>query len=129
MRLTGIVGDRRQGVNVYYNLIRSDNKAHRELLLAITRGLADLETFKKDAEALNKLRLREDQMRPREVRCPECEQKFELEAGIQIGDITYCFDCEAELKVVKLNPPKVETIKTVFDEFEEKDKSYYPEHN
>ena len=46
----------------------------------------------------------------------------QLEEGIQIEDITYCPDCDAELKVTKLTPPKVETVKTIFDEFEEKDK-------
>ncbi|MFC1709777.1 ArsR/SmtB family transcription factor [Candidatus Omnitrophota bacterium] len=58
LRLTGVVGDRRQGLNVYYHLIRSDNKTHRELLSVITYGLVGLETFKKDLETLKKLRKR-----------------------------------------------------------------------
>ena len=54
LRLTGIIGDRRQGLNVYYYLIRSDNKEQRKLLSAITKGLEDLEIFKKDIEAFKK---------------------------------------------------------------------------
>ena len=61
-------------------------------------------------------------MHPKKVNCPECEQDFELEEGIQIEDITYCPDCDAELKVTKLIPPQVEAVKTIFDEFEEKNK-------
>lgn len=61
-------------------------------------------------------------MSSKKVRCPECEQDFELEEGIQIEDITYCPDCDAELKVTKLIPPKVETVKTILDKFEGKDK-------
>ena len=56
LRLTGVVGDKREGLNVYYYLIKPKNKAHQELLNSITVGLADLETFKRDLENLKKLK-------------------------------------------------------------------------
>ena len=40
LRLTGIVGDKRQGLNVYYCLIKPGEKTHKELLDSITVGLA-----------------------------------------------------------------------------------------
>lgn len=57
LRLTGIAGDRREGLNVYYYLIKPNNKAHQELLNSITIGLADLEVFKKDLQRLKKLKM------------------------------------------------------------------------
>ena len=56
LRLTGIAGDRRDGLNVYYHLIKPKNKAYKELLNSITVGLADLETFKRDLEKLKELK-------------------------------------------------------------------------
>jgi len=56
LRLTGVAGDRRDGLNVYYYLIKPKNKAHQELLNSITVGLADLETFKRDIGILKELK-------------------------------------------------------------------------
>ena len=52
LRLTGIVGDRRKGINVYYYLIRSKDRSHDRLIRAITDGLSDLEVFKNDLKKL-----------------------------------------------------------------------------
>lgn len=54
LRLTGVVNDKRKGLNVYYYLRDPDNRAHKELVSAITVGLSELETFTKDIEKLNK---------------------------------------------------------------------------
>ena len=54
LRLTGVVTDRREGLNVYYHLRKPENRAHKELVNAITIGLSELEAFKKDLEKLNK---------------------------------------------------------------------------
>ena len=56
LRLTGVAGDRRDGLNVYYHLIKPKEKAHRELLNSITVGLVELETFEQDLERLRSLR-------------------------------------------------------------------------
>ena len=56
LRLTGVVNDRREGLNVYYYLCKPENRAHRELINAITVGLSELEIFKKDIEKLNELK-------------------------------------------------------------------------
>ena len=60
LRLTGIVGDRRKGFNVYYYLIRPKEKAHKELLNLIVKGLAELDTFKQDLEKLKRIKSRKE---------------------------------------------------------------------
>ena len=52
LRLTGVVSDRRKGLNVYYRLRSHEVRAHKELINAITIGLSELETFKMDVERL-----------------------------------------------------------------------------
>ena len=56
LRLTGIVGDKREGLNVYYCLIRSKEKTHKELLSTITVALTGLEIFQRDLDRLKELR-------------------------------------------------------------------------
>lgn len=56
LRLTGVVGDKREGLNVYYHLIKPKEKTHKELLNAITIGLAESETFKQDSEKLKEVK-------------------------------------------------------------------------
>ena len=56
LRLTGVVNDRREGLNVYYYLRKPENKAHKELMISITVGLSELEIFKKDLDKLNELK-------------------------------------------------------------------------
>ena len=56
LRLTGIVGDKRDGLNVYYHLIKPKEKTHKELLDTITVGLVDLEVFKQDLERVKKMK-------------------------------------------------------------------------
>ena len=56
LRLTGVVGDRRTGLNVYYYLRKPENRTHKELISTITVGLSELETFKRDIAALSKLK-------------------------------------------------------------------------
>lgn len=55
------------------------------------------------------------------IRCPVCEEYFEFEYDLKIGDITCCVNCDEELKVVRLNPPKVKQVKV---EEEESKKRY-----
>jgi len=58
LRLTGVVTDRREGLNVYYYLRKPDGKTHRELLNSIVIGLAGLKTFKEDIKKLKKIKSR-----------------------------------------------------------------------
>ncbi|MBN1897302.1 MAG: winged helix-turn-helix transcriptional regulator [Spirochaetes bacterium] len=55
LRLTDIVEDRREGLNVYYYLKKPGNKYSRILLDAVTSGISDINAFVKDAEKLNKI--------------------------------------------------------------------------
>ena len=43
----------------------------------------------------------------KEVRCPMCKQKFNLDDIYEKGDSVYCSECYEELIVVNLNPPRV----------------------
>ncbi|MFH1845998.1 MAG: metalloregulator ArsR/SmtB family transcription factor [Candidatus Omnitrophota bacterium] len=54
LRLTEVVRDKRKGNNVYYFLEKPSNTAHKELINSITKGLADLETFKSDIKNMEK---------------------------------------------------------------------------
>ncbi|MFH1995403.1 MAG: metalloregulator ArsR/SmtB family transcription factor [Candidatus Omnitrophota bacterium] len=58
LRLTGIVGDRRNGNSVYYRLSKPADKARRGLINAVTSGLSELETFRMDRKRLNSLKER-----------------------------------------------------------------------
>ena len=48
LRLTGMVSDKRTGLNVYYFLKRPEDRAHEELIKSITGGLREIEIFKAD---------------------------------------------------------------------------------
>lgn len=56
MRLVGIVGDRRKGLNVYYRLTESKDKIHQRLINVISECMAELKTGKEDLKNLNKLK-------------------------------------------------------------------------
>ena len=56
LRLTGVVSDQREGLNVYYSLRIPENRAHKELIDTITEGLSELETLKRDLEKLKELK-------------------------------------------------------------------------
>ena len=52
----------------------------------------------------------------RMVKCPECQDEFELEDYLEVGEITFCVSCDAELKVTKLAPPHLEIVTATEDE-------------
>ena len=56
LRLTGVVTDKRKGLNVYYGLAKSGNKAQSELMIAIITGLRNVEMFQDDLERLARCR-------------------------------------------------------------------------
>ncbi|MBN2121070.1 MAG: winged helix-turn-helix transcriptional regulator [Candidatus Omnitrophica bacterium] len=56
LRLTGLVSDKRQGQNVFYFLRKSANDIEDKLVNSLTSSLSATEIFKKDIEALNKIR-------------------------------------------------------------------------
>lgn len=56
LRLTGIVGDRRDGINVYYHLTMPSDRHFRRLLDSVSLGIKDLSAFKEDLKRLRKLR-------------------------------------------------------------------------
>ncbi|MFC1624405.1 ArsR/SmtB family transcription factor [Candidatus Omnitrophota bacterium] len=56
MRLIGIVGDKRKGLNVYYRLLEPKDKIHRRLVDVISECIAELKIGKEDLKNLNKLK-------------------------------------------------------------------------
>ncbi len=42
------------------------------------------------------------------VTCPECGAEFELEAGVEVGEIVVCPECGVDLEVTSLKPPAVD---------------------
>lgn len=59
----------------------------------------------------------------RMAKCPECAGEFELEDYLEVGDTTFCVSCDAELKILRLDPLQLETVGSLQDEsgFEEDD--------
>jgi len=55
------------------------------------------------------------------VKCPVCEEKFELEPDLEVGDTTSCPGCYAELKLVRLHPVQVEEVMFSADDFDEEE--------
>jgi uncharacterized paraquat-inducible protein A len=41
------------------------------------------------------------------ARCPVCEERFEIEPDLEVGDVTACPGCYADLKVLNLHPIEV----------------------
>lgn len=46
--------------------------------------------------------------RAKQVTCPVCEERFEIEPDLGIGDFTTCPSCYADLKILSLHPLEVE---------------------
>lgn len=55
MRHLGIVSDKRDGLNVYYYLPKTDDRLQKELYRVVTIGLAELAIFKRDLGELKRL--------------------------------------------------------------------------
>jgi len=55
LRLTGFVNDNREGFNVYYSLVTPDHGAHRNLIEAITVGLADDDILEQDLKKMKEV--------------------------------------------------------------------------
>ena len=56
LRLTGLVSDKREGLNVFYFLRRPSDAIEGRLIESITKTASHVEAVKKDTEALQKLR-------------------------------------------------------------------------
>ncbi|MEI8350155.1 MAG: hypothetical protein WCI77_08385 [Candidatus Omnitrophota bacterium] len=50
------------------------------------------------------------------VKCPECAEEIELEEYLEAGDTIFCLSCDAEVKIVRLEPPQVEVVESVQQE-------------
>jgi len=46
--------------------------------------------------------------RSRQVRCPVCEERFEIEIDLEVGDVAACPGCYVDLKILSLHPVEVE---------------------
>ena len=55
----------------------------------------------------------------KEVECPLCEEKFELEEDLEVGDTTSCPSCYGEVKIVSLNPLKLEEATNFSEDYDD----------
>ncbi|MBU1894806.1 MAG: hypothetical protein KJ983_03190 [Candidatus Omnitrophica bacterium] len=44
------------------------------------------------------------------AKCPRCLDPIEIEDEVEIGDIVYCLNCDAELEVIKIHPIKLRDL-------------------
>ena len=42
------------------------------------------------------------------VTCPECAAEFELDTGVEVGEIIVCPDCGVDLEVTSVDPAAVD---------------------
>jgi len=65
----------------------------------------------------------------RKAKCPVCEERFELDPDLEMGDTTDCPGCCGELKILQLDPPQLEEVAISQDEYEQcqdgEDNDYY----
>jgi len=45
-----------------------------------------------------------------QVKCPVCGENVELEDNLKVGDVAYCADCDEELKIIRIDPPKLKRM-------------------
>ncbi|MFH1395297.1 MAG: hypothetical protein ABIH09_03990 [Candidatus Omnitrophota bacterium] len=66
------------------------------------------------------------------AKCPRCATPIEIEDEVEIGDILYCLNCDAELEVIKIYPIKLRDLERFepseemsdFRDFYENDQDY-----
>ena len=46
--------------------------------------------------------------RAKQVNCPVCEERFDIEPDLAVGDVTSCPSCYVDLKILSLSPVEVE---------------------
>ncbi len=44
------------------------------------------------------------------AKCPECGKRIEVEYDVEVGDVVFCSECDAELSVAGLKPLKLKAI-------------------
>jgi predicted amidophosphoribosyltransferase len=69
------------------------------------------------------------------IKCPECGEKFEEDPDLIVGDVTYCPECYAELKIIATDPIRVKVCKDhsegndYLDDYEEEDDDMFYKHD
>ena len=63
----------------------------------------------------------------RQIRCPLCGENVDLENNLKLGDVAYCTDCDEELKVVNVNPPKLKRMVELLEVNNGNYKNFYEE--
>jgi len=47
----------------------------------------------------------------KKIKCPSCKSFFKLDEMDEEGDIIFCLNCDAELEIKSIEPPKAELAK------------------
>ncbi len=63
----------------------------------------------------------------KKVKCPVCGEQFELDEDLEVGSITYCPGCYADLKISRLEPPEAVEVRGLSDDedFEDEEEQQY----
>ena len=64
-----------------------------------------------------------------QVKCPVCEEVFKADDELQPGNLIWCDNCYARLKVISEAPLKVESWEEDDDEYYEDEKDNYGKRN
>lgn len=53
----------------------------------------------------------------KKIRCPACKERFDLDYGLEVGDILDCPGCTVELRLIGLDPDEVEQVFDSLDDY------------
>jgi len=54
------------------------------------------------------------------IKCPVCGEHLEVEEDeLSVGDLSYCIDCDEELKVVNVEPLKLKRMVEILEVYNE----------
>ncbi len=53
------------------------------------------------------------------VKCPVCMEKFDLESDLEVGDIIDCPGCSSGLRIIRLEPLKLEEVVDCSDDYDD----------
>ena len=67
--------------------------------------------------------------RDRYVKCPICGDSLEWDDDLKLGDVTYCSDCDEELKIVNVNPPQLKRMVELLEVSNGSYKGFYDSDN
>lgn len=62
--------------------------------------------------------------KPKRITCPVCEESFELEPDLEVGDTTSCPGCYVDLEILRFNPVKVKEVESFIGKDDDEDEDF-----